>query len=74
MFFFRSGWATKWLEGLFWEESKTWIFPITTWQEFQKLFCIYVFSINIKAKIVNKLQEITYYQGSCEVKDYLNEF
>ena len=32
------------------------------------------FSINTEVKVVNRLEETTYYQASCGVKNYLNEF
>ena len=35
---------------------------------------MYFFLINTETEAVNKLEETTYYQGSHEVKDYLDEF
>lgn len=40
----------------------------------EELFHIQFFSINAKAKAINKLKESAYYQESHIVKDYLDEF
>ena len=42
-------------------------------KSFRKFF-IHFFSINIEVRSVNKLEETIYYQESCKIEDYLDEF
>ena len=74
LFFFRSSQAAKWFENIFREELNTKVFPIVIWLEFEVLFWSYFFLFNTKAEAVNKLEETTYYQGSCLVESCLKEF
>ena len=73
-FFFKSDCVTKWSEKVFYQESTTDSFSIFSKTEFEKLFHVYLFSINTEIKVVSKLEESAYYQRSCVVEDYLDEF
>jgi len=59
---------------LFRKEFSIDVFPITTWPEFEELFYTYFFSINATTKATNKLKEMTYYQETHTVKNYLDKF
>ena len=63
-----------WLESLFREESTTRTFSIALQPKFDQVFKNHFFSINTTAEAVNKLEATSYYQESCIVEDYLDEF
>jgi len=58
--FFRSSRVTKWLEGLFREESSTKSFPIIFWLDFEQVFKNQFFLVNTATKVMNKLEGVSY--------------
>jgi len=58
--FFRSSRVTKWLEGLFREESSTKFFPIIFWLDFEQVFKNQFFLVNTATKVMNKLEGVSY--------------
>jgi len=50
------------------------LFTHSSYNKFEKLFREHFFFVNATTKVVNKLEEISYYQGSYIVEKYLDEF
>jgi len=72
--FFKGGYAAKWSENIFRQETDTGVFPMQTWGNFEQQFQIYFFSVNVEADMINTLEGTSYHQGGQTVDDYLDSF
>ena len=45
-----------------------------TWGDFEQQFQVHFFPVNVKADMINTLEETSYHQGGRMVDDYLNNF
>ena len=67
--------AAKWAKQIFQWEEKNGSYPkFLDWEEFHKEFRKYFCPAHSDVAAINKLESTTYYQKSCSVDDYLDEF
>jgi len=68
--FFKGGRAAKWSKNMFCQEADTGVFPIQTWEDFERQFRLHFFPVNV----IKALEETSYHQENQMVDNYLDNF